>query len=295
MKISRLDLDGVGSPTALVTRIYEIEPNLPIPVPIEDLCLALDIVAIKEMDTKGFEAALVTDRLKASGAILVAQGRSRRRRRFSIAHELGHFVIPAHLPPVTGAFQCTPDDLLTSWSREQSRVLRMEAEANRFAAALLMPPLILRGEIRKARAPNLDKVLRLSDFFDVSREALSRAYVEQSREAIVIIVTRHGRVVRSYRGADRFPWLGVTSNDLVPQTSIFHSKPNAVGVVTSVVECDPDTWLDYNNARKVQAMTEQVFVQNDSFALILLHANMNDEEDEGEDSDERRSSWRPRF
>ena len=81
MNISRLDLDGVGSPTALVARIFEMEPGLPIPVPIEELCTLLDIVSIQNLATQGFEAALVTDRTKSSGAILVAKDRPRQRRR----------------------------------------------------------------------------------------------------------------------------------------------------------------------------------------------------------------------
>lgn len=99
MTISRLDLDGAGSPSALVTRILQLEPNLPIPVPVEELCGQLDISSITDLETDGFEAALVTDDCKSQGAILVAKDRSRQRRRFSIAHELGHFLIPAHMPP----------------------------------------------------------------------------------------------------------------------------------------------------------------------------------------------------
>lgn len=82
MKIDRLDLDGAGSPSALITRILEVERDLPIPVPIEALCARLDIVAIEELHTDGFEAALVTDECKATGSILIARDRSRQRQRF---------------------------------------------------------------------------------------------------------------------------------------------------------------------------------------------------------------------
>ena len=92
MTISRLDLDGVGSPAALVTRILQLEPTLAMPVPVEQLCRQFDITSIGELETEGFEAALITDECKSAGAILVATERSRQRRRFSIAHELGHFL-----------------------------------------------------------------------------------------------------------------------------------------------------------------------------------------------------------
>jgi len=82
LTISRLDLDGAVSPAALVTRILQLEPHLPIPVPIEQLCFQLDIASIGELETDGFEAALLTDDCKSAGAILVAKDRSRQRRRF---------------------------------------------------------------------------------------------------------------------------------------------------------------------------------------------------------------------
>jgi hypothetical protein len=43
LTISRLNLDGAGSPAALVTRILQLEPALAIPVPIEQLCWQFDI------------------------------------------------------------------------------------------------------------------------------------------------------------------------------------------------------------------------------------------------------------
>jgi hypothetical protein len=46
MKVTRLDLDGTGSPVGLVTRILKIEKDLPIPVPIEELARQLDIEEI---------------------------------------------------------------------------------------------------------------------------------------------------------------------------------------------------------------------------------------------------------
>jgi hypothetical protein len=92
-----------------------------IPVPIEQLCEQFDIISIAELHTQDFEAALVTDAVKASGGILVRAGMPRQGRRFSIGHELGHFLIPAHLPPPGGQFLCSTSDLLALSRREQDR------------------------------------------------------------------------------------------------------------------------------------------------------------------------------
>lgn len=209
MTVSRIDLDGAGSPSALVTRILQLEPNLSIPVPIEQLCRQLDITSIAELETDGFEAALVTDAVKSTGAILVAKARSRQRRRFSIAHELGHFLIPTHLPRPGEPSLCSAEQFRMIDPGELDRGRRMEVDANRFAAQLLMPPPVLRAELQKIRRPAVTDIVRLAGLFDVSKEAMARAYVGYSREAVCIVVVRKGRMLRTYRKAGNLPPLAV--------------------------------------------------------------------------------------
>lgn len=292
MKISRFDLDGVGSPSALVSRILEIERDLPLPVPIEALCERFDIISISDLHTEGFEAALVTDEDKAAGAILVASGRSRQRRRFSIAHELGHFLIPTHMPRPDGQFLCSAADMLRARGRDEDRRLRVEAEANRFASQLLIPPPALRTELHRSSAPDLGDIVRLAHRFDVSKEAMARAYAQWHPQAVAIIVQRHGRVLRSYRNPARFPGIAPTARAPVPPGTISHHSSHAVGTITDALDCEPELWVFDREARRVQRLTEQMMVQKDGFALVMLHAEMRDEEDDGLDEER---SWTPRF
>jgi Zn-dependent peptidase ImmA (M78 family) len=145
MKITRLDLDGAGSPTALVTKILKVEPELKIPIPIEKLAIQLDIAAIKELDTEGFEGGLLTDENRQTGIILINKDARGGRRRFTISHELGHFLIMAHVPVKPGQFLCSRQDMGRWSANEKDRYSRMEYEANQFAALLLMPPPMLRA------------------------------------------------------------------------------------------------------------------------------------------------------
>lgn len=292
MKITRLDLDGAGSPSALVTRILAAEPDLPIPVPIEALCACLDIVDIRDLETEGFEAALVTDVLKASGAILVAGNRSRQRRRFSIAHELGHFLIPLHLPPADGPLLCSARHLGMHDVKHADRRRRMEAEANRFAALLLMPPPALRAALQQIRRLSLGDIVRLAASFDVSKEAMARACVDYSREGIAVIVAREGRVLRGYRRDGLFPWIAVAPGQPVPAGSA-GSDSLPEGSASAIETCEPELWLGLRDAGKVAAMTEQVLWQRSGFALILLNAEMRDEDDDEIEAVDRR--WQGRL
>ncbi|WP_295636139.1 ImmA/IrrE family metallo-endopeptidase [Novosphingobium sp.] len=279
MNISRIDLDGVGSPTALVARILQLVPDLPIPVPIVTLCERLDIVGIEELHTEGFEAALLTDELRSSGTILVAKGRSPQRRRFSIGHELGHFLIPTHLPPPGGLLQCSADQLRMLDTKDQDKRRRMEAEANSFAALLLMPLTILRKHLQRIRQPDISDIVRLAKLFDVSKEAMSRSYVDYSREAIAIVVVSKGRVLRYYRNARHFPWIAIAPGMIVPADSVWHDRRLAPGEIGEIVEWEPDTWLDASSARKTVSMTEQLLGQDNGFSMFMLVAEMRNDDD----------------
>ena len=281
MTFGWMDLDGAGSPAALVTRILQLAPDLPLPVPIEDLCSQLDITSIVSLETEGFEAALITDTVRSSGAILVAEGRSRQRRRFSIAHELGHFLIPTHRIPADGLLECTPTQLKIRSSRGPDPRARMEFEANQFAAMLLMLPPILRLQLRQARQPSLPELVRLAQMFDVSKEAMARAFVDHARQSLAVIIVKDGTVVRTYRHERSFPWPDIKRGDQVPADSIWHQRNLLLGDCTDTEECDAETWLSVMEASKVDVMTEQAMGQGNGFGLVLLHAEFRDEEGDG--------------
>ncbi|GAC1442789.1 MAG: hypothetical protein NVS2B8_20260 [Vulcanimicrobiaceae bacterium] len=93
------------------------------------------------------------------------------RRRFSVAHELGHVALHlAQLP--AGRYA----DRAVEFRRSTSVALGgdpKEAEANRFAAALLMPEPWVRAAVARSRVP-----VDLCATFDVSHEAMRRRLAE---------------------------------------------------------------------------------------------------------------------
>jgi IrrE N-terminal-like domain len=94
------------------------------------------------------------------------------RRRFTAAHELGHFVLHR---ATMGRFRADTDATLRE--ANDDAVDRMEREANRFAAELLMPADVCRSRAVELRdkhdcCPRGVLVYRLSSELLVSREAL---------------------------------------------------------------------------------------------------------------------------
>lgn len=270
MTLSRMELDGAGSPAALAARIHELDPDLPLDFSIEDLCRRLDIDSIEDQPVSSFAAMLLMHPDKAWGSIIVAEDTSPRRRRFSIGHELGHFLMPSHKPQDGQQFACSHADLRLENTREADRAKKMEVEANRFAARLLMPPARIRSNLR-SRQPDLTEVVRLAREFDVSKAAMARSYVDAHRETLALLVVKDGRLVQAHR-PDDFPWIGPGIGEAVPTDSIANGHLLLPGQTSELEECEPETWLGSAAARKAELLSEQVLAQSDGWAMILLHA-----------------------
>lgn len=275
MSFSRLDLDGLGSPVDIAARIHQLQPDLPLNFSIEDLCTKLDILAIEEVATNGFEAALIMDANKAMGSILLAADRRPERRRFSIGHELGHFLIPTHLPRSGHPFECSLADFHQMDTHEQNRRKRVEAEANKFAAHLLMPHSRIRAGML-SRQPDLRDIVRLAADFAMSKEAMARAYIDAQRATVAVIILRDGLLHRAYRGAD-FPWIEPRLGQPVPQDSIAHGHRLTPGEFSESEECEPEVWFEGRSAARVEVVTEQLYGQISGFAMLLLHVELADD------------------
>lgn len=99
-----------------------------------------------------------------------------KRRRFTIAHEIGHYYLRHQFEPgehvhVDHGHAITPRD-----SRSSAGVDLKEIEANQFAASLLMPSKILEARIRQLGTPKPlrdSHVMQLANEFEVSEQAMT--------------------------------------------------------------------------------------------------------------------------
>ena len=94
-------------------------------------------------------------------AIYVNGTHNDRRKRFTIAHEIGHYILHENLIK-DGIVE---DALL----RAEGLSNAIEAQANGFAADLLMPWHLVRNEQEKG----VNSIEQLADAFEVSRDAMS--------------------------------------------------------------------------------------------------------------------------
>jgi hypothetical protein len=140
-------------------RFHEVFAAPEFPVPVEEIAEDLLGLAVGESEA-----------LQVSGMLLPAERRiwlnareGKARRRFTLAHELGHWVCQ-HLEGKTAPVYCRVADVqLEPTSAARAR----EREANLFAAELLMPEHAVREEW-----PRTATALELAQLFGVSGDAM---------------------------------------------------------------------------------------------------------------------------
>ncbi len=183
-------------------------PDITSALPVHEIARALDIEEIREEHLTSLEGCLLTDRQKSYGSILVNAASGPRRRRYTVAHELGHFLNERHVPTSEDGFRCTREDM--THPDRTGQHLRQEGEANSFAIELLAPGKLIRSHL--ARAADLEHALAISVAQDISREAAVRRYVALHDECLAIAFSVQGRIRYVEKGND-FPHLAVWTSD----------------------------------------------------------------------------------
>lgn len=292
LSVTRMDLDGPTSPTALVTKILKAEPGLTLPIPIEAIARQLDVTDIVEIEADGFVGGLITDTSRSAGSILVQRGLMEERRRFTIGHELSHFLMVHHKGAAEG-FRCTAVDMRRNQRAEElTPAIRWEVEANEFSSLLLMPPPLWRREMARFRRPDIGQVTEMAKRFAVSKEAAARTYASYHEQPIAMVVVKDGRFERAYRNLSTFPKLCVAQGMPIPAGSIFHRTQKVSGQVTELIEARSEEWLESDWGKPMPDLSEQVQFQANGYALIMLWAEMPEQEDEFDPDEDRTAKQR---
>lgn len=138
------------------------------PVPIEDIAMAEGAQIVRQ-HSSGPESGFA---LREGGKWIIGINTqtSRRRQRFSVAHELGHLLLHEGTLIVSSVRIDLRDGVSSLGTDKQ------EIEANRFAAELLMPRQLVRSaasaKISEQISGRDELIAELAREFDVSNEAM---------------------------------------------------------------------------------------------------------------------------
>lgn len=294
IRLDLIELADLGQPLKLA---YEIHRQLraqygsvPLQFPLAGIAAALGIDFIEEHDSDGIEGMLAI--LDGRGAVSLNRNLRPGRRNFTLAHEIGHFVIPGHRF-VSKKFQCAKRDM----GRERGRgnwdqrpiIERIEIEANEFAATLLVPRQEFHIERRKlGSACDLTHIPMLAEKFAVSQEVMANKYVQEAGETIAIVTSHNGLVRRVIPKKD-FPYLGLRRGMPLPNSCLTRRFRMANDPISALMELPAHVWVERTHG--IGALYEQVFVQDEGWVMTMIAID-EAEEDEEDDRDWNRWSNR---
>lgn len=268
LTLELMELDGKATPIAIADEIFRQNPALQGRVPVEEFAALAGIEKIAELTTEGFEGALITNSEKSSGVIMVKSGVNPQRRRFTIGHELGHFLLPWHRQT---SFNCKQEDIKDSSDSLVRAGVRqdIETEANAFASELLMPRAQVKARLKKYGEPELEHLVELASIYDVSVEATVWRYKALSDYPVAFVFS-HNNVVRYWTRAAEFPYtLCVRKGLQLPSKS--PSRQSGEGL-SDWEEVDSYLWLEESRGNKLpDAILEQTFYQQNGYKLSLLY------------------------
>jgi hypothetical protein len=184
-----------GSELAVLTaRAFLEEFGLDCGGRLEEVAGHLGLTVIEAVAT-GFEGALLRIAGRPLGTIVLRRDIPEPgRRRFTLAHEIGHYVLP-NQQEALGPCRASA---IESWSGSLSPA---ELDANRFAAEILVPQALVTEELKQP--PALEIARRLAERFGTSLTATAVRLVELTSYRAALVCSREERA-EWYRASQEF-------------------------------------------------------------------------------------------
>lgn len=261
LQLELIELADLVRPSQLVDAIVAQNPQLPVPVPIEELAELAGISEIKPLTSEGFEGALIANPEKSAGTIFYNARSPQPRRRFTIGHEFGHFLLPWHRK---SSFECTAADMTFAANGD------WEVQANQFSAELLIPKAIAMNRLRAMKDPELEHVQQLAGEFGTSIEMTARRYVELNEYPCAVVFSKDNEVRYVVRSEYFEHQLCVWKGEKLPAKS--RSREQS-GDLDDWEELDAYWWLKENRKSEAEApdkVYEQTLRQADGYKVTLI-------------------------
>jgi Zn-dependent peptidase ImmA (M78 family) len=227
---------------------------------------------VRQKEFDGFDGILLRSKTSQKGIIGVNAGiREASRKRFTVAHEIGHFVIPHHRELASAC----EGGSIESFSR---RLTPPELEANEFAAELLLPSKVVADRFDLDN-PSLSRISLVANDFETSLSATTWRFLDLTGEPCAMVLSREGTALW-YRTNDALPFL-MPLKSLPSPVSIAgrlfagESFPDGMGLQ----EVDADAWFYPSNAALIGTLYEDsIYLRNYAAVFTLLWAVELEEE-----------------
>lgn len=250
-------------------------------IPVDPVEIAMQKgVEVREEDAEGYTGML----LVVDGEALISIKKSLReqtRKRFTVAHELGHFTIPGHITPQQSLFQCSDKDI-SDFGRSNNK----EVEANWFASELLLPEEHFR---KRVQYKDLSKGLldELCAEFDTSLTATGLRFVT-FRSEYAMIFSENSRISWFRVGEEFKYFLDVRPGSPLHKDSFAFDFFKGLILPDTFNEVPFHAWLGdskFNLSSRVMEMSIGSSAYNHALTFLYIE---HEEDDYDNDSDDYR-------
>ena len=232
---------------------------------------------IKEVDARGFEGALIRVADKPHGIIALRRAiREPGRKRFTIAHELGHFVLPGH--GITGR-TCTGENI----ESKNKRVPAHEASANMFASELLLP-IVEVQPIVQARLASIETAEFLGSEYGTSLTAALLKCSDVANERCCVVVSRDEMIEWARPNESFKHFIGrrerLSDASLAAKLMAGDIEERVSGLVPAEV------WLDDSHLRRGAMIYEDSVLQSHYNSVLTILTITESPSEQGLDDDD---------
>ena len=225
---------------------------------VEDIAMACGVL-VAEGGLRGSEARLV--RKNDKGIIRVrADIPEGGRKRFAIAHELGHWKLHS---TISQFYLCSEADI-----RDYSGSAP-EVEANVFAGELLMPGMLFRPMCRIFE-PSFKLIRDLAEAFGTSLTATAVRYVEESKESCMVALSDDGKV-KWWRAKESSPGTWIDPGQKIHQDSAAWECFRDGAMSTKMQRVPTEAWFqDLSHRRRMEVYEQSMKMGSYPTILTLL-------------------------
>lgn len=217
---------------------------------------------VNELNVEGFDGALVRAKGTPFGTIVLRDSiREPGRKNFTVAHEIGHFVLPGH---EEADLVCTSAEV-GDWSNSAKE---FEREANEFAAELLMPEPLVR-QIMGRTEPSLALIEQIASSCQASLSAAAWRFCHLTSHRCAVVWSAVGTVSWSRRSEEfRF---GVSRSGPIREGTFAFDCSAGRNTPDRPQPVAADLWLESQNvARDAHVWEQSKALPSYSSVLTLL-------------------------
>jgi IrrE N-terminal-like domain len=195
--------------------------------------------------------------------ITVAKNTSIQRQRFSIAHELGHWIYHRKR-----ALFCQPDEI----ERPSDISISLERTADRFAAELLMPDYLFIPIANSLGRPSLQVVRKLAEIFNTSQTAAAIRLVEINELPLVLV--NHGKQGRRWFARSKtvsHEW--TPTRELLPESLAFRMIFTTSSRLTPPKSVSASNWFSRFDASRFDVVEESLRISPSEVLTLIAFKN----------------------